>query len=262
VAGKLTLPAFHQLLEAGSGTLETAWNKLQLEFRRVLPTDSKIRIDVVRNRGLAAQLISENYDRAEREMGGLVPIVPLLDRADIGTRFWIAWTEIWDEVANSKRFVYHTTGITIFMGSRDDQQKLQLFRAEWPGVRAIVDDQPRYEAQGAGHPHWQIDALRGLSTIRLVQSEREHLAAILNESVAAEDFQESTAVGNSPSILVWERNISWTRMHFASLAQWATSAWDGNINSIDQHARGPSTVSEIHNWLLSSIRYVLRELDR
>jgi len=257
----MTIDPCHQIFEQGQGPLEAAWSKLQSEFRRLLPDGSQIRIDVARNQGVTAQLVSNHYYKAERQRGGTVSVVPLNEASEGKQPLWIAWTEVWNETPRPRRLIFQTTGLTIFSGDAHQSNKVQLFRAEWPGVRGIVNDEPIFDAQVAWHPHWQFYAIQSIASHGLINVEREKLKAVLDDAVVAQEFDETlldSSDGQSISKLDW----TWTKMHFASLAEWSHSPWDGNVNSIRQHARGPKAISEIHNWVLSCVRYISRELQR
>lgn len=43
-------------------------------------------------------------------------------------------------------------------------------------------------------------------------------------------------------------------MHFASLADWPVTPWNGNPGIVRQHARGPASLVELHNLLSAMFR--------
>jgi hypothetical protein len=262
------LLACHRVLYQRKGQLETAWNFLAPQFRAILPSQARVRIDpVVQPGGIVATLHADAGDVAERERGGTVPVVPLIRPEPRQPGFWLSWAEVWVE-AESKTYAYRTSGLTVFMGETEDPRKLQLFRAEWAGVLDVIDGAPHYEAQGAGHPHWQFDAATSFARRQEEAAEREHLAALVREVVPLEDFNEDllTAFELSASAAGTAAprpaELRWARMHFASLAEWQAKPWDGNPAMSHPHARGPISPREVHNWIASSVRYILRELQR
>lgn len=213
-----------------------------------------------------------NGTEALRELAGRVPVVPLFPRDDFGrATYWMSWYQSWKRVGPG-RAAYHTTGFTVFRGAERDQSKLQLFRVEWAGVRGVGKGEPIYEAPGAGHPHWQVDAPGLLMRIGAAREEayRSYLAELLEQDVPKlEEFEPemveapefSSGPPHPPQPLSID-DMRWTRMHFASCAFWHAAPLDGSSRSVRQHARGPASPAELRNWSVSVVRYLQQELQR
>ena len=90
-------------------------------------------------------------------------------------------------------------------------------RAEWPGVRAVIGGEPLFEAQGAGHPHWQFDALRSIQLNAEAELERGGVESVVADTTPVEDFAIERTPSNRAQILTDLAEFRWTRMHFASL---------------------------------------------
>lgn len=253
------IKARYERLEEGQGPIEASLTALQREFNLLLQV--RLRIEVVVSQGvLFGSLVNEMFDKTMRERGGQVPIVMLVGGSAREKPIWVSWTEVWREGSRRRRFIYHTTGLTVFRGDRKEQQKIQLFRAEWPGVRAVVEGEPQFEAQGAGHPHWQFDVLRSIQVNAEAELERRRVESVVADTTPVEDFEIEKMPSNQVPIDLAE--FRWTRVRFASLADWPVTPWNGNPGIVRQHARGPASLVELHNWVLSTLRYIRREVQR
>ncbi|MGZ8834173.1 MAG: hypothetical protein ACXW3W_11995 [Pyrinomonadaceae bacterium] len=151
------------------------------------------------------------------------------------------------------------------MGEAGGLDKLQLFRAEWAGVRTQSAGIFVFEAPGAGHPHWQFDVYE--SRACEVEDERtrvEELAQALGDITEVDDFSEMVVTELSPENIL-DRNFYMKRLsraHFASCANWSKYPWDGDEAQTKAHAQGPANVSEIQNWITSTVFYLAQELSR
>lgn len=260
-----------QVLYSTKGGIEAAWKTLEPKLLSLIPARGSVRVwinaeYVPGKNQIAGSLMSNEHERAERQLGGTVPVVKLLSASKTHPGFWLSWTQLWTD-AGKLGFAYHTTGLTVY--SETGSRRTQLFRAEWAGVREMRDGEPIYEAQGAGHPHWQFDAPVAFARLQEEIAKRMRFEAqVREEDPPVEEFNdgvrspEFAPLGQNIGVLFTAAELRWTRMHFASLATWAPHPWNGHTSSTIQHARGPASTQELQNWVLSSIRYILRELQR
>lgn len=235
----------------------------------ILPgTGSNLVMETEEFRGLSADLINRaSRQKVGRRRGGDVPIVPLLPDEPEEISYWLGLHQRWveDPRPNSQLLVYHTTGITVYFGRINDLEKVQLFRAEWPGLRLRSDGTTIFEAPGAGHPHWQFDAYH--SRARQLDAERGRMAELsrtFNEMYEVEDFDSVLAEELAPEPLQRMNDCMsrLSRVHFASSTRWAQDPWDGDEQHLAMHASSPQDETEILNWVASTLIYVQRELLR
>lgn len=259
-------------LVESKGKVEAHWKTLRDELNKVLPDKGK-RYQFIPTAiaGATAVLISEPFRRqiAIRERGGETPIFPLLlEEESAMANYWASLHQKWDEDKhpNSRKLIYNTTSITVYFGPEHSSERIQLFRAEWPGVRM---QGPHYvlEAPGAGHPHWHFDAYQDV--IERVEERRERLAEtirVLSDAPESETEELTEMViedlKSTDQIGLRESMKRLTRVHFASDARWHQQPWDGDEKATDQHARGPANLKEIQNWTVSTLIYLGRELSR
>lgn len=153
-----------------------------------------------------------------------------------------------------------------FFGKEGDREKVQLFRAEWPGLRPQAGGSVEFEAPGAGHPHWQFDAYQHhVRETQAAQQRLNDLGRLLSEELPeAEDFAD-TVIENLSFEEEAERIAHMqrlTRMHFASSTRWAEHPWDGDETNAESHAEAPTNLGEILNWITSTLLYVKYEASR
>jgi hypothetical protein len=250
-------------------TVGRHWGVLQDKLGEVLPqVGGKYFIESSAIGGAVGDLRCGDFpgEKAYRERGINVPVVPLLE-ANSEVRYWLSLHQEWREdlAPGSKRLVYHATGLTVFFGDTASPDKLQLFRAEWAGVRTQSRGIFIFEAPGAGHPHWQFDAYE--SRAGEVEEERKRLEGFvraLDEITQVEEFSESLVEELSPQSTL-NRNVCMQRLsraHFASCANWSQFPWTGDESQTRAHAQGPADVSEIQNWIVSTVVYLTKELAR
>jgi hypothetical protein len=92
----------------------------------------------------------------------------------------------------------------------------------------------------------------------------EGLAQALDEITKVEEFSEMVVAELSPESVL-TRNLCMRRLsraHFASCANWSKFPWAGDGSQTSAHAQGPADVSEIANWILSTVIYLAQELSR
>ena len=146
-------------LERKQSTIEAHWSHLQESFRK-LPVPDAVQLIIkpswTSETGLAF-VTGPSAETVRRERGGRVSVNPLLLTAE--SAYWFSWRERWDRVAGAKSpWRFRESGITIFEG-QVSTLKTQLFRIEWPGFALWKEGTLGWQAPGAGHPHWQFDAL-------------------------------------------------------------------------------------------------------
>lgn len=256
------------LLESIDG-IEKHLNLLSGELSAILPkSGGTYKFDLISLEGAIGNLYASKFatQRVFRQRGGATPIVPLLDPALTTTPYWISIHQSWGASPDARlaRLVYRTTSLTIYAGLAEVQEKLQLFRAEWPGYQQLQGGTITLEAPGAGHPHWQFDAYES----RVVQVEEtivrlQQLGKELDEVHEVEDFSEAVLNDFKENAPVAARPaLKLDRIHFASCANWAESRWTGDEKNTLQHARGPTDTSEVFNWVTSVVHYLQQELRR
>lgn len=264
-------PTSHEVLRASRTSIEKHWGLLLDQLHKILPkVCEKYWLEPTALQGITGDLLCKRYigEKAIRERGADVPVVPLLAIHHEPVKYWLSLHQSWSEPADprSKKFVYHTTGVTVFFGKEGVREKVQLFRAEWPGLRPRVGGDIEFEAPGAGHPHWQFDAYQ--NQLRDVKAERqllENLELLLSDQLPeVENFADVVTEGSSSEEeserLAQMQRI--TRMHFASSARWAEQPWYGDETNTQSHAKSPETAKEILNWITSTLVYVQYELSR
>ena len=162
--------------------------------------------------------------------------------------------------------MYHTTGITVFFGREGDTEKAQLFRAEWPGLRQQASGDVQFEALGAGHPHWQFDAYQHhVRAAKAEQQRLEDLGRLLSDVYpGAEDFGDTVIeVRSSEQEAEWVSHMQrLTKIHFASSTRWAENPWRGDETNTLSHAKAPTNLGEVLNWVTSTLIYVQHEISR
>lgn len=265
-------PTTHSVLRIPESQIGRHWGTLQTRLSRILPKaggEYRFRQSLIN--GISADLLCSNHnnEKALRERGGEIPVVPLLPpERSRAIRYWASLHQSWSEPATrrEKSFLYHTTGITVFYGKENDRDKIQLFRAEWPGLRQLRDGSVEFEAPGAGHPHWQFDAYQHhLRERRKEQQRRDELEAYLKEEQPeAENFTDTVFVRSSPDeeseLATHLQRL--TRVHFASSTRWADNPWDGQVADLQAHAHAPTSLDQILNWITSTILYIRQEASR
>jgi hypothetical protein len=212
-------------------------------------------------RQVAVGLAGERCEPVERVRGEAL-LVPL---RWMGAGFWawLGYREEWDlneegrPTPARRRFTFRSAGLTVHLGRRGDRLKPQLFRAEWAGWTTWPGIGLGFQAEGAGHPHWQFDALDSLGTEADAELAKEYLKVLRAEEqheVEPQDFVPQGLTADDVRALVRQRPLS--RMHFPSGAHW----WrDAPANT---HAHAPQSTDELRRWVALSVGYICRELDR
>jgi hypothetical protein len=143
---------------------------------------------------------------------------------------------------------------------------MQLLRAEWAGLRKLGEDNYIFEAEGAGHPHWQVDALRALTNRMRLRREQEQARRAL-----IEDHQNFQVVSGLDDLLaatafsteeLEDPDISWSSMHLALNAPWHIQPWKKDSPASMPHAHNPVTITQIIDWATWTVSYVQQEIGR
>src|SRR5260370_41516663 len=97
---------------------------------------------------------------------------------------------MWEQ-KSTNTFIFHHVSLTVYVGYEGYSHKPQIFRSEWPGIRNWSSGGIGFQSPGAGHPHWQFDAIRTISDADKTQKERS--LAKLREEMAVEEFNSGGA---------------------------------------------------------------------
>jgi len=114
-------PTAHAALRESRSAIERHWGLLLGKLHTILPkTGEKYWLEPSALQGITGDLMCRRYtaERASRERGVDVPIVPLIDTRNEPTRYWLSLHQSWGEPVDSRsqNFVYQTTSITVFFG--------------------------------------------------------------------------------------------------------------------------------------------------
>lgn len=167
--------------------------------------------------------------------------------------------ESWKIIRPRKpEYLFDKAGMAFFLAiphGKDFVNK-QMFRLEWDNWKH--QDQPNK----AAHPHWQFDrwltaSETGLGLVELRESFKgPEPEAVIFESAAAQAAQQFARNFERP-------DLGWfTRLHFPSIAPWATDPIK-NLDDANQqpHRSVPNSVTELEGWIKSSLQYLRNELE-
>lgn len=230
---------------------------METVLRGVMSARVRIRVEGWEIGPITTVLVGRDCERTSRNLGPDVFVAPL---REIGQELW-AWLglrEEWQEEGGGggRRFSFRTIGLTVHFGFRHLGRKPQIFRAEWAGWSRWFGSEFGFQAAGAGHPHWQFDAVESL----FQSVEAEHAASDLNElRSGTANGGTSIFVGQAPDTqeavdVVRKRELS--RIHFPSVAPWWRKA------PHNEHAHAPTSGRDIQTWTEETLRYIVDELDR
>jgi hypothetical protein len=245
-------------LEVTEGGLRTHWqflNEELLELARVGGPQGEVQAVFIAE-SANALLVGPAAEFAARDRGRALAL-PLGCQSPRGVPYWVAYREEWVVIPRGK-YRFNAANLTFFHGPIGEA-KLQLFRAEWPGLAEWSEGKIGWQAEGAGHPHWQFDALQAYVSADARQRDVGRLLEVLStggiEEFGADDLPavRELAFGD-------EEEVAWTRMHFASLARWSSLPWRGDAADIASHANAPDDPRDIRNWVTSVIYYAKHEL--
>lgn len=173
-------------------------------------------------------------------------------------RILCSFYESWKIIRPRKpEYLFDKAGMAFFLAvpQGTDFVNKQMFRLEWDNW------QHQDQQNKAAHPHWQFDRWLTASETDLGLVElRESFEAAETEAV----IFESAAQAAQPSEKAFERpNLGWfTRIHFPSIAPWATDPIK-NLDDASQqpHRSVPNSVTELERWIESSLQYLRNELE-
>ena len=162
---------------------------------------------------------------------------------------WVGVSGQWDLLEeHSKRrkrkFRFVSLALSIYFGTRDDVNKVLMFRAEWSGSKPAPGGGYTFAPPTAGHPHWHFDALSSLvSNARTAPDVSLPVAPV--QSTELFDSRRSSSIDPflKPSI---------DRIHFASGAAW----W----KSDSAHLYTPANRQELESWAQGCATYMKNEL--
>lgn len=185
-------------------------------------------------------------------------MVPLGTRSGAGFPYWVAFLEEWEAAGRSFRF--RSANLTFFQ-EIPGKRVVQLFRAEWPGVRDWGGGQIGFQSPGAAHPHWQFDALSEFVSDEVRRAEAARLASLFVSEPVIEEFGAADVEAMAELTFEEEVDVSWTRMHFANQARWSDTPWSGPGSGTACHTLAPAGLPNVRNWLVSALAYSLNELS-
>lgn len=200
---------------------------------------------------LVASLVGTEDEYAERHRGpGKTPVVQTLLLGQ-GLCAWIGYHEVWNSArpaGKTKRFSFHSAGLTVHFGYRYNQYKPQMFRAEWTTTGTS------YQPGDPANPHWHLDALESLRHDDAAKRASGILATLRSEEDEAEPRDFSPPVNrNEVRDVVSVQRLS--KLHLASAAAW----WKGDSAS---HVRSPTSVRDIQAWVKGTLNHLAGELGR
>ncbi len=237
------------------------WGTLARELRDVLPRAQGLRIEVSAG-GVTGVLRSANSQLARRQRGGNMPAVPLLVGSDETARYRVGYMEEWEERSGPRPLRFKAANLTFFMSPPEDAPAIQLFRAEWPGLREWVQGEEGFQSPGAGHPHWQFDALgHYMSEEQRRDRLRRALGVLQAPLETPEDFSPG-GLDTAAELVVEEEAVdtSWTAFHFAAGARWPQQPWLGPNEPSEPHVWAPEDMISIRKWVRSVVLYAREEL--
>lgn len=235
-------------------TLERRWKTLEDGLRAccgLLPADFAVQADAVEGE-VTAELVGRVCERVRRNRGRATFVVPFTRIGRNGLRSWLGFRERW-ELITGKLYRFHHVSLTIHFGYEGDIRKPQVFRSEWPGIRPWTGDESGFQSPGAGHPHWQFDAVQ--STIDVDDKVVTGALARLRDVETVADFDPQSARLDA---IIAARDVPIERLHFASAAPWWLNVQTGQ----PPHMNAPPDADGILCWILACTNYMRQELER
>lgn len=161
-------------------------------------------------------------------------------------RVLCSYVESWC-IAGKDRFGFNSTSLTFFLTFPLATATVtkQVFRLEWDNW------QNHPMPNRAAYPHWQFDRWLTASDTQQLAELREVFAADSDQAV---DFEAPDQHPGRP-------DLSWfTKVHFPSIAPWATSPIL-DLNADPQpHRSVPNSPQEIESWVDSALCYLHSEI--
>jgi hypothetical protein len=245
MAGELTISA---------AALQRRWISLSDQLRAEMqfsPSDLSVVPEYVANK-VTAGFFGNVCEYAERNLGRPAPVAPLIQIGRGPLRAWLGFHEMWEQ-KSSNLFIFHHVSLTVHLGYEGYSPKPQIFRSEWPGIRNWSSIGIGFQSPGAGHPHWQFDAIRTINDADKVQKERS--LAKLREKTTIEDFNSRGPIDAIEDV----KRMALDRIHFASVAPWWLSSAD---KPYGLHMNAPPDSGALTKWTVQCVAYLRQELAR
>jgi hypothetical protein len=202
---------------------------------------------------VVAGFVGRICEPVERHRGLPSPVAPLSTIGKGPLMSWLGFHEVWENKPRNT-CIFHHISLTVHLGYQGDPIKPQVFRSEWAGVRGWQPGVVGFQSPGAGHPHWQFDAMRSVRDVDASQKNKS--LARLKEEITSEEFDPTTMTQN---ILTDFQAVALERIHFASAAPW----WlPSNNESQAPHMNAPSDPNALMRWTLACVMYIRQELRR
>lgn len=174
--------------------------------------------------------------------------------------FFESWEVLGRKSASTYRF--DAIGMTFFLSIKKENQELnkQIFRLEWE------DWQHPDRKNKAAYPHWQFDRWLTASA----KPDDETLAELRK---SLEGTEPSSPAETPPVFETAEQalghqapedrpDLRWfTKLHFPSIAPWATDPIKTLDSGLQPHRRIPDSVTELERWVKSSLLYLKNEIE-
>lgn len=202
---------------------------------------------------VTAGFVGRACEYVERDRGGNSPVAPLCSIRQGSLLFWLGFHEVWENRPGNS-YAFHHVSLTVHLGYEGDLLKPQIFRSEWPGIRGWSGGGIGFQSPGAGHPHWQFDALRTIYKARTDQKDKT-LARLRDEAVAV-DFDPASVTRD---VMTEVQQIALERVHFASAAPWWVSLGD---RPYGLHMNAPRDQDALFRWIMECVAYIRQELGR
>lgn len=237
------------------------WGTLAGELRAVMPRAERLSIGASAG-GVTGVLRSANSVLAHRHRGGNVPAVPILVGRDGTPRYRVGYIEEWEERSGFRLLRFRAANLTFFISPPDDAPAIQLFRAEWPGLREWTQGVVGHQSPDAGHPHWQFDALDHYMLEEQRRGRLRRALGILRAPLGEPEEFGVAGLDTAADLVIEEETVdtSWTAVHFASAARWPQQPWPGPGSPSTPHVWAPENLVGIRGWVRSVIVYAREEL--
>lgn len=207
---------------------------------------------------IVAGVVGSGCERVRRNRGPDTFVIPSWQLAGEEIA-WLGYREEWlpeRATGHGPRFSFRSMSATVHFGPMGIVEKPQIFRTEWSGISSWSGGADSFQADGAGHPHWQFDAIESLMPNQEASEAQEILEALkeVTSPSAPRDFAPAESTLSEVSRTALGMKLS--RIHFASAAAW----W--KARGEDAHAHSPNSIGELSRWLENTLTYVSRELTR
>lgn len=237
------------------GSLQSRWRPLVRQLRLQLGlAESELSVALSPTpSAIYAEFAGGACEYVDRNRGGRVSVAPFTKIGHGSLQSWLGLQEKWEQRTKG-RYVFHHVSLTVHLGYAGELLKPQIFRSEWPGITNWDSSRFGFQAPGAGHPHWQFDAMTAVR--EKVVAQREQSLAVLREESVVTEFELAE---RKTDILLDVRQAALERIHFASAAPWWRQAEDG---SYGVHMNAPGSAEEVARWMIQCIVYIKQELKR